>query len=117
MEDLTDLKNYLKKLQRVVLNDADFKFLDSTFIKKNKIDDVWCCVLVSLPNIYKKNLKNPLSKDLSSVIAYNHLFEALKKKCFFSSQMYTVDASSVNKSIIAMLATIEQDINYLEKNV
>ena len=40
MEDLKDLENYLKKLQRVVKNDADINFFGKSFIKKNKIDDV-----------------------------------------------------------------------------
>ena len=56
MEDLTDLINYFKKLQRVVVRDIDFKFLNNSFIKKNKIDDVLCCILASLPNVYKRNI-------------------------------------------------------------
>ena len=115
-EDLTELKKYLKKIQRVVNSDADFKFFGSHFIKKNKIDDVWCCVLASLPEIYKKNMKTDLGKKLSSVIAYNHLFDALKRKCPFSVQMYSSKAEEVNKSIDTILATIERDVNYLEKN-
>lgn len=54
MEDLTDLKKYLKKLQRVISNDADFTFFGSNYIKKNKVDDIWCCILASMPNIFKK---------------------------------------------------------------
>lgn len=115
-EDLTEFKKYLKKLQRIVNNDAEFNFFGSHFIKKNKIDDVWCCVLASLPEIYKKNMKTDLGKKLSSVIAYNHLFDALKRKCSFSAQMYSSKAEEVNKSIDTILATIERDVNYLEKN-
>ena len=51
MEDLTDLKKYLKKLQNTIARDIDFKFFGLNFIKKNKIDDVWCCILASLPKI------------------------------------------------------------------
>lgn len=115
-EDLTELKKYLKKIQRVVNCDADFKFFGSHFIKKSKVDDLWCCVLATLPSIYKKNMKTDLGKKLSSVIASNHLFDALKKKCFFNSQMYSLNVEDVNKSIDTILATIERDVNYLEKN-
>ena len=80
MEDLTDLKKYLKKLQRVISNDADFTFFGSSYIKKNKVDDIWCCILASIPNINKKNMNTDLGKKLNSVIAYKHLFDALKKK-------------------------------------
>lgn len=116
MEDLKDLENYLKKLQRVVINDADINFFGKSFIKKNKIDDVWCCVLASLPEIFKKNLKGEFSKKLNSTIAYNHLFIALKQRCFFSSQMYSIKIDDAVKSISAILASIEKDIVYLEKN-
>ena len=116
MEDLTDLKKYLKKLQNTIAKDIDFKFFGLNFIKKNKIDDVWCCVLASLPEIYKKNMKTDLGKKLSSVIAYNHLFDALKRKCPFNAQMYSSNAEEVNKSIDTILVTIEKDVIYLEKN-
>lgn len=115
MEDLTDLKKYLKKLQRVISNDADFTFFGSSYIKKNKVDDIWCCILASMPNIFKKNMNTDLGKKLNSVIAYKHLFDALKKKCPFSSQMYSVNVVEANKSITTFLVAIERDINYLEK--
>lgn len=116
MEDLTELKNYLKKLQNVIARDVDFKFFGKAYIKKNKIDDVWCCILASLPDIYKKNLKGTFSKKLNSLIAYNHLYNVLKCKCPFSSQMYSINIEGVKKSITAILTTIERDIAYLEKN-
>ncbi len=116
MEDLKDLKNYLKKLQNTIARDMDFKFLGMNFIKKSKIDDVWCCILASLPEIFKKNLKSTFSKKLNSVIACNHLFNALKHKCPFSSQMYSINVEAVNKSITTILTTIEHDVSYLEKN-
>ena len=116
MEDLTDLKKYLKKLQNTIARDIDFKFLGMNFIKKNKIDDVWCCILASLPEIFKKNLKSTFSKKLNSIIAYNHLFNALKHKCPFSSEMYSVNVEGVNHSITTILTSIERDVNYLEKN-
>ena len=94
----------------------DFKFLGMNFIKKNKIDDVWCCILASLPEIFKKNLKSTFSKKLNSIIAYNHLFNALKHKCPFSSEMYSVNVEGVNRSITTILTSIERDVNYLEKN-
>lgn len=116
MEDLTELKNYLKKLQRVINFDADINFFGKCYIKKNKIDDVWCCFLVSVPEIFKKNLKNKYSKKLNSIVAYNHLFDVLKKKCFFNSQMYSIKKDETVKAILAILSTIEKDIAYLEKN-
>ena len=116
MEDLTDLINYFKKLKRVVVRDIDFKFLNNSFIKKNKIDDVLCCILASLPNVYKRNMNSDLGKNLSSIIAYKHLFDSIKKKCPFNSDMYMIQSTDANMSINIILKTIEKDIIYLEKN-
>ena len=104
MEDLTDLKKYLKKLQNTIARDIDFKFFGLNFIKKNKIDDVWCCILASLPEIFKKNLKSTFSKKLNSIIAYNHLFDALKSilsksSCFIGSESCITSSISIHTNI------------------
>ena len=115
-ETLLELKNYFKKLQRIVLRDADFNFFSLSFFKKNKIDDILCCVIATLPDSYKKNMRTDLSKKLSSVIAYNALFNAIKIKCPLSSDKYMVDASKASRLIDTITKSIERDIRYIEKN-
>ena len=113
---LLELKNYFKKLQRIVLRDADFNFFNMSFFKKNKIDDMLCCIIATLPDIYKKNMRTDLGKKLSSVIAYNVLFDSIKRKCPFNSNLYIVEAEKANNCINTIINTIERDINYIEKN-
>lgn len=114
--DLLELKNYFKKLQKTIIRDADINFFSFSFFKKNRIDDILCCIIATLPDLYKKNMRTDLGKKLGSVIAYNALFNAIKKKCPFNSTMYMVDVSNANRLIYTIINTIERDISYIEKN-
>ena len=113
--DLVAVKDYFKKLQRVIAMEAEFKFLDMALVKKNKIDDLLCCILASLPDIFKKNLKGEESKELKSIIAYNNLFAAIKGKFILNSSVYRVETVKANSIISVILSQIERDIASLEK--
>ena len=113
---LLELKNYFKKLQKIITVDAEFNFFGNSFFKRNKIDDILCCIIATLPSEYKKNMRTDLGKKLSSVIAYNALFDAIKKKCPFSSDKYMVDSKKAYQLINTIINTIERDISYIEKN-
>ena len=116
MVEIAELTNYFRKLQRVVHFDATFNFAGRAFVQKNKIDDLWCCILASLPDSYKKLMRSNEAKKIKSIICYNNLFQALKNKCWFSSDMYMVNIEQTNKLISSIIATIEQDIEYANKN-
>lgn len=116
MVETVELKNYYKKLQKVVHFEATFIFAGRAFIQKNKIDDLWCCILASLPEAYKKLMRSDESRKVKSIICYNNLFKALKNKCWFSSNMYMVNIDQADKLITSIIATIEKDIVFAEKN-
>lgn len=115
MMDLIAIKDYFKKLQRVIAMEAEFKFMDMALIKKNKIDDILCCILATLPDVFKKNLKGEESKKLKSIIAYNNLFDAIKGRFVLNSSVYRVDTVKANSLISVILSQIERDIASLEK--
>ena len=114
--DVEQLKEYFKKLRAVVLTGADFNFFGSIFIKKNKIDDVLCCILATLPDIYKKGLRTNAAKKMTSMLAYNLLFKAIKQKCPFNSEVYMVNKQNAIRYISTIISSIERDLIYLEKN-
>lgn len=115
MADVENIKDYFKKLQRVILSEVDFTFFGSAFIKKNKIDDVLCCILATLPEIYKKNLNGEDGKKLSSMIAYKVLFNSIKGKCIFNPNVYGMNRANINSLINTIVRSLERDIAYLEK--
>ncbi len=111
-----ELKNYFKKLQRVINTDVDFKFIDVYLIKKSKIDDILCCILAVLPDAYKKMMRSKEGQKLNSIICYNTLFKAIKRKFIFNSNVYMVDINKANRLISTIVSSIERDIKYAEKN-
>ena len=56
MEDVVAVKDYFKKLQRAVNEEAEFTFFSFKFVKKNRIDDLLCCILALLPDSYNREI-------------------------------------------------------------
>lgn len=116
MADIITIKDYLKKLQKIINFDAEFKFGGLYLVKKRKIDDITCCIIASLPDSYKKMLKtkNDVQK-YNSVLSYGLLTKLLNKKFFLDKNLCMVNVNEVNKLIGAILVTIERDINSIEQ--
>ncbi len=115
MADIIAIKDYLKKLQKIINFDAEFKFFSYNLIKKRKIDDITCCIIASLPESYKKMLKtkNDIQK-YSSVLSYGLLTKLLARKFFLDKNLCMVNTGEVNKLISAIIVTIERDIKNIE---
>ena len=115
MEELKTLKNYFAKLQRVVLYEVDFKLFGKGLIKKNKIDDVLCCILATFPPLYKRMLSVKEGKDYHSILSFNLLIKMLKKRFLLNPNVYMADIGQANRLIGAVLKSIEADYKEIEK--
>ncbi len=114
MEEIKTIKGYFNKLQRTVLYEASFKIFSKEVIKKSKIDDVLCCIIATFPVSYKKMLNMKDGKKYRSVLSYNLLTEALKRKFILNSDLYYIDVGLINKLVGAILKSIEADIKEIE---
>lgn len=114
--NVIEIKNYFKKLRIVVSTSADFSFLGFVFVKKNKIDDVLCCILATLPDKYKKYLHTEFAKPVPTMHLYALLYGTVKQKCLFNSQVYMVNKKKAINYISNIISGIERDLIYLEKN-
>ena len=112
---LDKLKNYFRKLRKLIAQEADINLIKYKLIKKAKIDDVLCCIISSFPEQYKKALVDRRQK-LTSVIAYNYLYTYLKKKFFLSSDYYIVKTEETLKYIDAIILSIAKDIQWVENH-
>ncbi len=115
MDDIQGLKNYFKKLKRIIMTEADLKFFRFSFVKKNKIDDVLCCIIATLPKSYKRICMSSQSKDFGSTLSYKILPKAIKRKFFLSPALYSIDRNYAVRLIDTILKTIEKDIQEIEK--
>ena len=115
MADIIALKDYYKKLQRIINFEGEFTFFDYKLVKKSKIDDILCCILATLPADYKSLMNQKLGVKLNSITYYKLLFDAIKKKFPLSSDVYLVEYKKANKFVEAILLSIERDIEYVAK--
>ncbi len=110
MEDLTVFKDYLIKLQKMIKYNTDFNLGDSKLIKKSKIDDLFCCVIASMPDVYKKYLRTDYDKRFSSINTFRLLDIELKHKFFLNPSFYIIKQSQCEKLISAVFESFENDI-------
>lgn len=117
MTDIAEVLSYFKKLKRVIAQEADFSLGNIKLVKKNKIDDVLCCILAELPDSYKRLMKQKKEeKKFKSLLTYGLLFDAIKGKFILNPNVYLVHSDSVSKYIDIISASLEKDIAYIEKN-
>lgn len=116
MEDIIAIKEYLKKLQKVINFDNVFSFANLRLVKKSRIDDIICCIYAKLPDSYKKVLKSKVNvKQYNSILCYGLLTKLLAKKFFLDQSLCLLDISEVNRLTNSVISGIERDIYNIEK--
>ena len=115
MEEIKTLKSYFNKLQRTIVHNADFKLFNVALVGKNKIDDILCCILATFPNTYKRLINLKEGRDFHSILSYNLLLNALKRKFIFNPNVYLVNVGTANKLLTAISKSVEADVNRIEK--
>ena len=115
MSDIDNLKDYFKKLQKIINFETVFSFTKFKFVKKSRIDDIMCCIYATLPDSYKKILKTKVNiQRYNSMICYNMLIKLLNKKFILDSNICVINSIEVEKVINTIVKTIERDINSIE---
>lgn len=116
MADIVTIKDYLKKLQRIIDNNAEFHFGKYHLVKRTKIDDVMCCILASLPDTYKKVVKSKMGgRRYESVLCFGLMTKFVNKKFFLDNSMNLVNANEVGRLITSICKTIERDIRAIDE--
>jgi len=115
MEDITELLNYFKKIQKAI-DRADFSVLKYKFVKKNRVDDLLVCTLAVLPDSFKKAMKKRLKLDMfPSVSCYNRLSKIIKKTFFLTPDYYMINFHEANTLLQNITKNLESDIRKLEE--
>ena len=116
MARIKEIKDYLRKLDNLIRNNAEFTFMDFKFVQKTKVDDLLCCFLAVLPEKYKKCLKEKKSEQFNSIITYQIMQKALIRPFYFNKNLYVIRYKKVLKNINTIMLMIERDIAFAEKN-
>ena len=115
MSDIDLIIDYFRKLERTIMYDADFAFIDVRLVKKNKIDDLICCILASLPESYKKMMRQKEKSKFSAIILYDLMFKSIKRKFILNSGVYLVEAENAKRYIESIIRSIGKDISIIEE--
>jgi hypothetical protein len=115
MVDVEELKGYFKKLKKAV-DTADMAIFGKKLVKKNRIDDLLCCIFATLPDTFKVAMKKRLNADMYPAVAsYNRLSQIIKKPFFLSHDFYIFDESEALVLLQNISKNLERDINRLEE--
>jgi putative effector of murein hydrolase len=117
IEDLEQIKHYLKSLQKVVTYGADFKLFTNYLIKKNKIDDTYVCFLSLLPKSFKTAINIKKFEKVPSIVYYKILFDSIKGKFILNNGVYLVNYEKAVNCINGLINNLAKDIEFIEKNL
>ena len=115
MAQIDEIKEYLSKLQ-MVLKRADFNLFGYSFVKRNRVDDLMCCIMAVLPKQFKAILtyKTEMHKFVST-LNFSMLKKEMMRPFFFSKDLYIYELNKVLIYIQNITRSIEKDIEKIEK--
>lgn len=105
-----EIKKYLRKLSKVINNDASFTFFKIKIVNKKKIDDVICCIEAVLPEEYKLYVKKYGVKRLKFSEHYQSLISVIRRKTWFDANSYSVLHGVANGLISIIITNITADM-------
>ena len=94
-DNILEIKKYLKKITTTITSESVFSFGDTRILKKNRVDDLLCCIEAVIPQEYKNLTQSANKKKFQSVQNWNDLNAALKNKFILSSDHYIIKYSEV----------------------
>ena len=122
--NMEELKKHLSILKRTI-GHATFSLSSTKFIKKQKFDDCYCCVVSLLPAVFRdeanKKAKEKIYKKkekivykFPSVISFNKL-RTLLITVFFLPNFYIInDEREAYKLIDTIIKNIEKDVELIK---
>lgn len=116
-ESIADIRKYLKRLTSTINNNANFTWFKTKYIDKTKIDDIWVCMEASLPDEYKKLIKQKSHPKLKSVALYHLLKSCVRAKSKISASSYAIRHKDALSMIAGFGTVIESDIRFLYNNL
>ena len=109
-EYLAEMQKYIKKLLRVIDNDALLTLFGTKLVKKIKLDDILCCIEANFPKEYKEYLRKHGPVNLSSYKCYNNLIEMIRNKFVLDPSIYVVKYEDVERCAMSFLSLMISDI-------
>ena len=109
LEAALSIKNYLKKLLRILTQEATISFGKKKIITRNRVNDILCCIDATFPAEYKEYVSKNGPKGLKTSMYYLQLLAAIKNKSILGSSYFSVNFDEATQYINSMIASVESD--------
>ncbi len=108
---LSTAKTYLRKLKKIINEEASFTLINVKILKKAKIDDILCCIEGALPQEYRDYIKKYGANSLKSNTYIRRLHAAIKNRFMFSTNSYAVRYKETEPLIEMIISALNADLN------
>ena len=117
MADITEALQYIQRLERIVTSNMNPLIFNRKFIKKTQVDDLLCCFLAKIPDVYKAGLKRRVTNinDLPSISAFNRLSKVIKIPFFLNKEYYMIPYAEVLTLLKTVQKNMDRDVRTLEE--
>ena len=112
---LENINNYLKKLMFIINNNASFTIFGFKFIKKNRVDDIFCCIEGTFPKEYRDEIKRLGVQTFKGYNCYVELLDSFKKYKSLSSDYYMVKYNIALRQITVLRTSLKADFKKVSK--
>ena len=116
-DTIAELQKYLKKLEKIIINEASFSFGNNKIVSKSKLDDILCCIEATFPQEYKIFAQRNSSKKLKSYEYFKQLQNAIRRNFFLSGNSYSVDFARSKQLIGSISSSISYDMRILTESL
>ena len=116
-EDLVlDFCNYLKKMSKLIEKEAVLSLFSIKLVETRRLNDIYCCIAASWPEVYKKYVHSHGPLSLKSPMLYNKLKEATLNKFFLSADLCVVHYDKAIQTILSLKSAIKKDLSFILAN-
>ena len=112
-ETSIEIKKYLRKLVKIINEEASFTFFKVKIVEKKRIDDILCCVDATFPDEYKAYVKKHGPKSLKTAGQYRQLLDSIRRKFWLNPDSYAVLYSDAIGLISLITNSLDADFKRL----
>ena len=109
LESTQEIKKYLRKLLRLIENEASFTFFTTKLVDKGRVDDIICCVEASFSEEYKTYIRKLGGKNLRSYRSWQQALKVLKNSFKLSGSLYSIKTADALRYINEIISEIDSD--------
>ena len=108
-EIASELLKYINKLNKLIMNEAEYTWLDKKYVNKQRVDDVLCCLEASLPSEYR----DTKDKTYKGMLIYKKIISTIRIQALLNKKLYSINYAEVSVQFKAFVEAVKLDLKKL----